>query len=135
MSEFRDNGETLYNFEDYRVVEYPGCAKPIDLRGLRIACPHCGHNKEYVSSARFDLNLYLEINCGGNKLWALNPEHLDFIENYVSATLRVRQPNVNRSVASRLPKWILNKNNRDTVLSAIKKLKQKLEKDGYKQRT
>jgi hypothetical protein len=74
----------------------------------------------------FRLPLWLQIECGGKTLWAYNQKHLEFIENYVSAKLRQRTPNTNKSLASRLPQWIKRAKNRDEVLRAIGKLKEKL---------
>lgn len=45
-------------------------------------------------------------------LWAYNRDHLDFLEDYVQATLREGLPEQapavfkNKTAASRLPKWI-----------------------------
>lgn len=75
----------------------------------------------------FQEPLWLQIECCGEELWAYNEKHLDFIENYVSAKLRERIPNKNRSLASRMPKWIKSAKNRDDILKAIKKLRGKLD--------
>jgi hypothetical protein len=80
----------------------------------------------------FGLPLWLQISCCRETLWAYNYKHLEFIENYVSANLRERTPNLNKSVASRLPKWIKSAKNRDEILKAIKKLKSKLLVDNVK---
>lgn len=74
----------------------------------------------------FQEPLWLQIECCGETLWAYNRKHLEFIENYVSATLRERIPNVNQSLASRLPKWMKQAKNREAILKAIEKLKKKL---------
>lgn len=47
--------------------------------------------------------LWLQTECCGETLWAYNKAHLEFIENYVGSMLRARTPNVNKSLASRLP--------------------------------
>ncbi len=77
---------------------------------------------------------YLQIECCGNKLWALNTEHLDFLEEYVESKLRERIPNINKSLASRLPNWIKDKKNRKGILTAIKKMRTKLINEGYVKR-
>jgi hypothetical protein len=74
----------------------------------------------------FQEPLWLQTECCGETLWAYNEKHLEFIENYVAAKLRARIPNQNRSLASRLPKWIKSAKNRDEILKAIGKLKEKL---------
>lgn len=74
----------------------------------------------------FRLPLWLQIECCGETLWAYNEKHLEFIERYVAAKLRVRTPNTNKSLASRLPQWIKSAKNRNEVLRACEKLKAKL---------
>jgi hypothetical protein len=73
-----------------------------------------------------DVSLWLKTNCCGNTLWAYNKEHLDFLESYVSASIREQVPNINKSLASRLPTWIKSAKNRETVLKCINKLRKKL---------
>jgi hypothetical protein len=63
--------------------------------------------------------------CGGQTLWAYNLGHLDFIEAFVTAELRERQPDdrygwSNRSLFSRLPKWMQSAKNREQILKAIR---------------
>ena len=70
--------------------------------------------------------LWLQTNCCGQVLWAFNQKHLEFLEKYVSQTLRKRPLNANGSLQSRLPKWILSAKNRDAVVRGIKRLKAKL---------
>ena len=71
--------------------------------------------------------MYLVTNCCGEELWAYNQEHLDFLEAYVAADLRERKPNVNSSMASRLPKWMKDRKNRKDVLKGLQRLREKLE--------
>jgi hypothetical protein len=78
----------------------------------------------------FHLPLWLQIPCCGETLWAYNPAHLAYIEDYVQATLRERQKDQhgwsNRSLRSRLPKWMQGAKNRTVVLECVEKLKQKV---------
>lgn len=124
---------------------------------VRISCLKCGYSKKwtrtdydvrYHEDADYFENghiwvgasvdwyfhhpLWLRISCCGSTLWAYNAAHLSWIKSFVAAKLRERTPNEahgwsNQSLASRLPKWIKQKNNRDALLSAVKKLEQKLE--------
>src|SRR5215212_7033778 len=64
----------------------------------------------------FGLPLWLQTPCAGQVLWAWNEWHLDWMERYVAADLRERTPNINMSLASRLPRWIKSAKNRDEVL-------------------
>jgi len=76
------------------------------------------------------LELWLSIECCGNRLWALNEDHLVWLEDFVAASLRERRRDPahgwsNSSLASRLPRWITAAENRDMILKAIEKLKTK----------
>ena len=117
----------------------------------KIICSNCGYSKRKESSSGitqtlfstqkdtssyvviggnfdwyFQESLWLQVECCGETLWAYNKAHLEFIENYVAATLRTRAPNINKSLASRFPQWIKSAKNRDEILKAISKLKEKL---------
>lgn len=118
---FQDDGETLHDFTRPRIVKCPKCSHAITIKTDQVSCTNCGYNKPYVDTPR--LHDFIQIKCCGEILWANNFEHLDFIEKYVAAKLRERKPNVNRSVASRLPSWIKDKSNRDKILKAISKFK------------
>jgi hypothetical protein len=72
------------------------------------------------------LPLWLQTPCAGQVLWAWNTWHLDFIGRYVSADLRERTPNINTSLASRLPRWIKSAKHRDEVLKGIARLRSRL---------
>ena len=124
----------------------------IDENKIKLICSKCGYNKrlnempigiqfnpksENLISRYFvigDMNdpyfhqpLWLKIKCGENTLWAYNYEHLDFLEKHVEAKLRERNiENIeNKSLGSRLPKWITSKKNRELVLKTIKQLREK----------
>jgi ribosomal protein S27E len=70
----------------------------------------------------FSLPLWFCMPVDRHMLWAYNRAHLGFLKQYVSASLRVREPNHNRTLVSRLPKWIKQKNNRQKILKAIERL-------------
>jgi hypothetical protein len=78
------------------------------------------------------LETYIQVRCCGEILWAVNIEHLNFLEDYVKAKLRERQPNINRSISSRLPQWIKNRKNREDILRCIQQIKTDLSKKGFK---
>lgn len=78
------------------------------------------------------LELWLQTPCRGRVLWAYDAEHLDFLERYVQASLREREPNRNGSLASRLPAWMKNAKNREAVLACCATLRVRLRKvSGY----
>lgn len=132
MIKFEDGGLKFFDLDNYRIVECPKCSKPTDLFESKFSCTSCGFIKDYKGFS--DLENYLKIDCCNETLWAINEQHLDFIEDYVSAIIRTRTPNINKSLASRLPQWIKSKKNRDQILKCINKLRDKLKEEGYKRR-
>lgn len=139
---FTDDGKPLYEYFDYRIVCCPKCSKAVDFYDGKVTCIHCGHHKDFKSGktgaemfrATLQLDHFLQIPCCGDVLWAVNLEHLDFLESYVGAGLRGRIPNINRSMASRLPQWIKAAKNRDEILRSISRLREKLRDSGYRPR-
>lgn len=79
-----------------------------------------------------ELEYFLKINCCGNILYAVNLDHLKFIKDYVESDLRERIPNINKSLASRLPQWIKDKKNKKEILGCIEKLYNSLTRNDYK---
>ena len=128
-----------------------------DEHTIKLVCTKCGHNKRLdekgtsvlsVSSNKvitgrylviggpidpyFHLPLWLTIKCCDNLLWAYNYEHLDFLRLHVEAKLRERNTRemANKSLGSRLPKWMTSKKNREIVIKCIDELKQKKSDSG-----
>ncbi|MFT3796632.1 hypothetical protein [Flavobacterium sp.] len=117
----------------------------IDEDAIRLICTACGHSKrlseipqqhQWVSRVLvmggaidpyFHQRLWLIQPVGGNVLWAYNPAHLDFLEQHVQAQLRERNTEHmrNKSLGSRLPKWMTSAKNRESVLKAIGQLREK----------
>ena len=67
--------------------------------------------------------------CGGNRLWALNETHLDYLRAYVAETQRERErpsPSGTRQLAYKLPRWIKLAKNRDEALKTIDRLRRTL---------
>lgn len=76
----------------------------------------------------FHRPLWLQAACVGHTLWAYNADHLAFLERYVRATLRERERDPvygwhNKSLASRLPKWIQQGSHREAILQCIARLR------------
>lgn len=67
----------------------------------------------------FGFQLWFIGEVKGNVFWAYNAAHLSFIRSYVQASLRIREPNKNSSLASRLPHFLLDRKNRNAVLKEI----------------
>lgn len=117
---------------------------------IKLVCTHCGYSKSlqqkpdsilfslpghqivgkhfYIGGAVdpfFHAPLWLRTSCCGNILWAYNYQHLTFLESFVEAKLRERtgkEPS-NKSLGSRLPKWMTTKKNRADVIQSIATLK------------
>ncbi|MBS4042644.1 MAG: hypothetical protein KGZ59_02385 [Chitinophagaceae bacterium] len=115
----------------------------------KLICTNCGYNKLlsekpnvilHQSSSKiiigkytiiagaidpyFHLPLWLQQSCCENIFWAYNYEHLDFLKNHIEAKLRKRNLDEisNKSIGSRLPKWMTSKKNREVVLKTIHQL-------------
>lgn len=120
---------------------------------IKLVCGSCGYNKKFsetspslsstttdINSATgrgiavgiakdpfFHLDLWLSKSCSDHVLWAYNKFHLSIIQAHISAPLRNRNLNFsnNRSLGSRLPKWMTSRKNREAVMKALKDLEEK----------
>lgn len=153
MDRFRDRQESLTSFQDEILVRCPQCnacarvhlaiaAESELFASRRFICTSCAATSDWAASTvRFRSNepmdpffnypLWLQIPCCQHMLWAYNRAHLDFLEQFVQAKLRERQPHerlgwANQSLASRLPRWMQSRKNRDEILRAIAKLRHTL---------
>lgn len=119
-----------------------------DRNAVKLVCPACGFNKvlEDIGHRQdkkqkrgvvlkfgapvdpfFHLPVWLQADFSGEVLWAYNLEHLEFLAQHVGAKLRERNGfkfNV-RSIGARLPRWMTAAHNREAVLKAIEKLREK----------
>jgi len=144
---------TKYDFIDCVLVECPKCGKAAKVLRLekpsfteniaRLTCIQCGlsrhrneRNISYWDNAHdpyFDLPLWLQTEVLGHILWAYNERHLALLEAFIPAKNRSRKPYMagtikprNKSLGSRLPRWVTSAKNRAEVISSLKKLRQKL---------
>ena len=139
-SRFRDGGAYLRELAHEVLAVCPSCGgrvTAVTRDGMRrAACPACGWIREVTTRAStwggpeepyLGLPLWLRTECCGEVLWAFNAEHLDLLEGYVSAGLRERTDRGRtQSVAERLPAWLKSAKNRDEVLAAIARLRERL---------
>lgn len=112
----------------------------------KVICKGCGYNTIITKNDSYVIcgedNIIIEFKINTNKsyhynfvlwyatsfdenlLWAFNMEHLRFLKEFISAKLRERDISSmkNRSLGSRLPKWMTSKNNRSRILKLIEKL-------------
>ncbi len=146
-------GTQIYQFAKDILVVCPGCEgkalvrtgnfqdMKFEVKDVKITCSGCGYNKalgtvpmrgkHLIFGAPLDpffhLPVWLQADFFGQLLWAYNLAHLDFLAEHVGAKLRERngfQFNV-KSVGARLPRWMTSKNNREAVLKAMEKLREK----------
>jgi hypothetical protein len=96
----------------------------------RLTCEYCGYVKEWTGKRiaptegrdwYFDCPLWLQGPCCGEVLWAFNPRHLQFLEDFVRADFR--ETHYNASLASRLPEGMKLGKNREEVLRCVKKVR------------
>lgn len=140
---FYDSGETIYSFfENYdKLLECSDCQGCIRLKrnNFIICCNNCGYLKDirsmgYVITSWgrnegicYNHKLWLRTPCCGKELWAFNKEHLEYIEGYITSKIRNRKPNINQSVASRLPSWMNDSKNKIHISRVVEQLKKQLE--------
>jgi len=118
------------NCATLRKLDFLRTKKVIEQRG-ECVCLHCGHQWSIrVDVAFFTAGpLWLTTTVHQNVLWVLNREHLDFLEQFIAADLREeRMPERStRRLSSALPPWMLAAKNRNDVVRALKKLRNKLD--------
>jgi hypothetical protein len=150
----------LSNFQGDILVRCPRCAACSHLievtdeagrnMGSRLVCPICAVERDWLFPRDrahpfrykgphlpgFDLDLWLQVPCCGQTLWAFNEPHIDFMERFISAKLRERDLRGSRvggwgccrnsSLESRLPRWMQIGKNRETVLKSLGLLRERL---------
>ena len=148
---FQDRGEHLYDCMDEFLVHCPacsGCARVLPtpdgdaelFSPRRLVCGACGRNGAWDPCAvylgvdhdpYFRLPLWLSAPCCGETLWAYNARHLEFMTAYVRAELREKRLDAegtlrNKTLANRLPRWMKLAKNREKVLRAMERLRERL---------
>jgi hypothetical protein len=140
--------QTLNEFLDEFLVQCPKCARPANValskevptKGqARLTCLSCGHNEFRPLRSKwnstifgapvdpyFHLPLWLQIDCGGEILWAYNRRHLAYLKLFTNAKLRDSGPSGRRNLSNKLPKWMGLAKNRTRILRAIHRLDKKL---------
>ena len=142
---FKDELQRFTDFVGEQLVVCPACKKRATLHtrepesGIEarviLTCPACGSSKTDGANAAMawlrGMEHWLVTPCCGHTLWAVNPEHLDWLERYLSAKLRERTRSSefswsNKSLASRLPTWMTSAISRKDVLAGIARLRSRL---------
>ncbi|MCB1503435.1 MAG: hypothetical protein KDJ47_00510 [Hyphomicrobiaceae bacterium] len=112
----------------------------------RLSCHHCGlirtQRRDKTSMWRYSLRadgrdpyfgiqLWLQEPTRHGLVFAYNEAHLQVLETFVGAELRERNASRairwnNRSMASRLPRWMKRAQNRDEMLATLARLRARL---------
>jgi len=117
--------------------EGQGLVRRLDERAKAVfSCSSCAASRDLEARTHgaegfdpyFGLPLWLRLPCAGELLWAYNPRHLSWLEEFVRAGLRERRRDEhlgwqNRALQSRLPKWIKLAKNRAAVSRGLEKLR------------
>jgi hypothetical protein len=154
MERIKNNYQRLlYDFLKYDIEAVcPQCSKKalvkthdfsfqnIPTTEIKVVCSSCGYNKWWSEKPAnnsitigvsfdpfFQLPLWLLKEWNGNTIWAYNREHLSFIREHIESKLRERngQAMMNKSIGSRLPRWMTSKKNREVMLRLLEELKEK----------
>ncbi|TCI90734.1 hypothetical protein [Tenacibaculum sp. M341] len=124
----------------------PYCAEVIDYRSMQtkkikkeqeVCCKSCEARITYtpkVETVRefiwkgnnIEFTFWYSQTYQGNRFWAVNEEHLAYLEDFIRAKLRLRSKyRSGMMLVDKLPSFIKDKNNRDGLLKLISKLKEK----------
>ena len=144
--------QQLYALTNRILVHCPACGKQAavtapgmlrqdtGIKDTRLTCGHCGYHvsrKGITGTGQllgapvdpyFRQPLWLTRSCCGQCLWAYNAEHLALLQQHIGARLRERSGpgHINKSIGSRLPRWMTAAGNRQAVLQAIRELEKTL---------
>jgi predicted RNA-binding Zn-ribbon protein involved in translation (DUF1610 family) len=102
-----------------------GFFKDLDENSSYELCTNGGTtvgNKSVLANPRgLNLVLWYSANFKGNSFWAYNENHLQFLHDFIIAKHRARSQTElkNRSIGSRLPKWMTSSANRESLIKLI----------------
>jgi predicted RNA-binding Zn-ribbon protein involved in translation (DUF1610 family) len=144
---FTDKKYRLSDFENEVWVICPSCSKQaiartnVGEKQARLLCVHCGHNAvsatlhaykkgktlEVKQAAHlfFDAELWFAAPFKGEVFCAYNPEHLEYIEQYIAAKISEHKDRTHFTLLEKLPKFYHEAKNREGLLKLIDKLKRK----------
>jgi len=108
------------------------------IRSIR--CTGCGRRSDYALRPAlpdmrngidpwFGQPLFLRTMVGSHELWALNPEHFDYLDGYLGASLRKRALGPHRmTMMARLHRWMKAAHPRAAVAHDLAVLRQRAER-------
>ena len=140
---FQDENLLLSNFYNEVIVECGVCTKKAvailnqQNNTARMFCNNCGYNKEHSmllnettklhmpAHTFFKAQLWLTMAFKNDFFYAYNYNHLNYLERYISATLREHKDRSHFTLLEKLPKFYHEGKNRSELLKIIAKLKSK----------
>jgi hypothetical protein len=143
QNRFQDENLILSSFYQEVLVVCSSCAKKamatvnFETKTATLFCINCGYNKKVstelyknaflhtAANQYFQAELWLSAHFKNEVFWALNYSHLDYLERYISATLREHKDRTHFTLLEKLPKFYQEAKNRDGLLKIITKLKHK----------
>lgn len=143
QNRFQDENLTKYDFYKEVWIVCPSCEKKaiakvdFEIKLARLICINCGLNKEttiqisknasleMAANIYFNAELWLKAPFKNDVFWAYNDKHLEYLERYISATLREHKDRTHFTILEKLPKFYHEAKNREGLLKIIAKLKHK----------
>lgn len=136
---FQDENLLLSNFYKEVWIVCPSCANKaiatvnFEIKKARLLCANCGYNKEITTpesiksaaNGYFNAKYWLMTPFKKDLFVAYNDKHLDYLERYISATLREHKDRTGFTLLEKLPKFYHEAKNRESLLKIISKLKSK----------
>jgi hypothetical protein len=140
---FRDENKVLSDYFKKVWVICPTCQKKaiatvdFEAKKARLFCLQCGLNKETTTALTkngsvetaanfyFQVELWLTAPFKNEVFWAYNDKHLDYLERYISATLREHTDRTHFTLLEKLPKFYHEAKNRKGLIKIIEKLRLK----------
>ena len=122
-------------------VVCPKCSKKaiatvnFESKIAKLFCDHCSYNKksttlfmkngsiETAANRYFQTELWLVASFKNDVFYAYNNDHLEYLERYISATLREHKDRTRFTILEKLPKFYHEAKNRESLLKIISKLK------------
>lgn len=140
---FQEENLTRSDFYKEVWIICPSCAKKaitiVDFETCeaKLYCTHCCYIKKTTTKFRkdgsivvaahryFQAELWLQWSFKNDVFWAYNDKHLEYLERYISATLREHKDRTGFTILEKLPKFYHEAKNREALLKIISKLKNK----------
>lgn len=140
---FQEENLTESDFYTEVLVVCPSCTKKataivdFDSCEAKLFCSHCNFIKKSTTKFRknsnlitaahiyFNAELWLLTSFKNDFFYAYNNDHLEYLERYISATLREHKDRTRFTILEKLPKFYHEAKNRESLLKIIAKLKNK----------